>query len=239
MKISDNAVIFTLPKGDANDFSFNDSDDAKVVKLSAVLDKTPDKIKAIKDDHNKIVAMVISNDASSDDLYGVVTSAYELKDSKYGADLYVGSEKKADSQTSGTEKAEVSKTDATNTEAGIAKLAKFKLRTDGKYTVDYDAAAVKLVGTSTSTTKKALVKFDNGYIVKDNADIKKGATNVERLSLYNNAVVYIYDKSDDEWIVGSSSDLTDTDNYTINFYSTASDDDDAYGLVDYVVIYRA
>ena len=45
--------------------------------------------------------------------------------------------------------------------------------------------------------------------------------------------------SDDEWIVGSSSDLTDTDNYTINFYSTASDDDDAYGLVDYVVIYRA
>lgn len=113
------------------------------------------------------------------------------------------------------------------------------LETDGKYTVDYDDAAVKLVGTSTSTTNKALVKFDNGYIKKDNADIKKGENNVERLSLYNNAVVYIYDKSDDEWIVGSSSDLTDTDNYTINFYSTAGDDNDAYGLVDYVVIYRA
>ncbi len=233
IKISDSAVIFTLPtlKDDSTKFDFSDSDDAKVVKLSTVLDKTPAIVKAIMDDNDKIVAMLISNEAGSDDLYGVVTSAYDLKDSKYGADLYIGSEKKADSEVSS--EAEVSKKDDTKS----ATLSRFKLRADGKYSVESASDALK--GTAASTTNKALVKFDNGYIVKDNADITKGDTTVTRLSLYKDAIVYIYDKSDDEWTVGSSSDITDDENYTINFYSTADSDDDAYGLVDYVVIYRA
>ena len=54
----------------------------------------------------------------------------------------------------------------------------------------------------------------------------------------SNAVIYIYDKSDDDYTIGTKSDLTDEDMQYIYFYETDGQDDDNYGLVTYVVAYR-
>ena len=236
IKISDGAVIFTLPatkdvSGNYS-FSFKDSDDAGIAKLDSVLDSTPELVTAIKNDKDKIVAMLISDEATSDDFYGIVTSSYNLKDSDYGADFYIGTEKKTDTQTD--EKYAISKTDAKD-----VTLYKIQNTTGGKYKMT-DAAST-LVGIAKSATNDSLVKFDNGYIKADAATIKNAKDEtVSSLSLYDSAVVYIYDDSADEWTIGSKSDLTDEDNYTIKFYSTSTDKKDAqFGLVDYVVIYRA
>ena len=176
--------------------------------------------------------MLISDEATSDDFYGIVTSSYNLKDSDYGADFYIGTEKKTDTQTD--EKYAISKTDAKD-----VTLYKIQNTTGGKYKMT-DAAST-LVGIAKSATNDSLVKFDNGYIKADAATIKNAKDEtVSSLSLYDSAVVYIYDDSADEWTIGSKSDLTDEDNYTIKFYSTSTDKKDAqFGLVDYVVIYRA
>lgn len=244
LKISDGAVIFTLPATKAADgtysFSFKDSDDAGVTKLASIVDSTPELVTAIKNDKDKVVALLISDEATSDDFYGIVTSSYNLKDSNYGADFYIGTEKKTDTQTD--EKYSISKDDSNN--AKDVTLYKIQNTTGGKYKMDAKAAADKLVGTAKATAHKSLVKFDNGYIKNDQADTftaknLEGET-VSQLSLYDNAVIYIYDDSADEWTIGSKSDLTDEDNYTIKFYSTSTDKKDAqYSLVDYVVIYRA
>ena len=240
-KIADGAIIFTLPatKADNNtySFSFKDSDDAGVSKLESILDSTPALVSAVQNDKGKIVAMLVSDEATSDDFYGVVTSSYNLKDSDYGADFYIGTEKKTDTQTD--EKYGISKADGKE-----VTLYKIQNTTGGKYKMDAQAATDKLVGTAKATEHKSLVKFDNGYIKKDQADTFTAKNlegeNVSQLSLYDNAVVYIYDDSEDGWTIGSKSDLTDDDNYTIKFYSTSTDSKDAqFGLVDYVVIYRA
>ena len=234
LKISDGAVIFTLPTKNGV-FDFGDSDDAGITKLDSVLDSTPALVKAVKNDKDKIIAMLISDEATSDDFYGVVTSSYNLKDSNYGADFYMGTEKKTDAQTDSDSKVNVSKDDAKD-----VTLYKIQSTTGGKYKMTA-VTDKKLVGIAKSASHNSLVKFDNGYIKADQATIKDSAdATVSSLSLYDSAIVYIYDDSADEWTIGSKGDLTDEDNYTIKFYSTSTDKKDAqFGLVDYVVIYRA
>ena len=234
IKISDGAVIFTLPTKNGV-FDFGDSDDAGITKLDSVLDSTPALVKAVKNDKDKIIAMLISDEATSDDFYGVVTSSYNLKDSNYGADFYMGTEKKTDAQTDSDSKVNVSKDDTKD-----VTLYKIQSTTGGKYKMTA-VTDKKLVGIAKSASHNSLVKFDNGYIKADQATIKDSTDAVvSSLSLYDSAIVYIYDDSADEWTIGSKGDLTDEDNYTIKFYSTSTDKKDAqFGLVDYVVIYRA
>ena len=58
-----------------------------------------------------------------------------------------------------------------------------------------------------------------------------------KYNLYGSAVVYVYDKSEDEYSIGTASDMTDDDVDSIELYQTSTDTkDDDYGLVNYIVI---
>ena len=118
-------------------------------------------------------------------------------------------------------------------------LYKVKQTASGKYTFKDKTTETELrpVATSIATaTSSAAVKIDNGYIVK--GDDSVALTGKSRLSMASNAVIYIYDKSDDDYTIGTKSDLTDEDMQYIYFYETDGQDDDNYGLVTYVVAYR-
>lgn len=230
--IADNAVIFTLKSDTSKVFSFADSDDAGVTTLARIKDTTPKAMSAVVNDKGKIVAMVVSNEVSSDDLYGIVTSTYKLKDDN-GADFYIGTEKMTDKITDS--EYDISVGDGVTTGA----LYKIKETTAGKYnmtTVGAIASTAAVTAADGKTTSGA-VKIENGYIVAGDVPLNTtdGST---RLSLASKAVIYIYDKSDDAYSIGSKSDLTDDDIQYTYFYKTDGVNDDNYGLVTYVVAYR-
>ena len=216
--IADNATIFTLKASNDAVFSFANSDDAGVTTLARIKDTTPNAMSAVINDKGKIVAMVVSNEVSSDDLYGIVTSTYKLKDDN-GADFYIGTEKMTDKITDSDY--DISVGDGVTTGA----LYKIKETTAGKYNMTtVGAIASTAAVTADGKTTSGAVKAENGYIVA--ADVPLNTTDGSvRLSLASNAVIYIYDKSDDDI------------QYTY-FYKTDGPNDDNYGLVTYVVAYR-
>ena len=232
--IADNAVIFTLKTNAAKTaFDFGDSDDAGVTTLDKVKDTKDNLMTAIVNDKNKVVAMIIAEDSSSDDTYGIVTSTYDLKDNDTGADFYIGTEKMTDKTVDGDVEVSIAK------KVTSGALYKVKQTASGKYTFKDKTTETELrpVATSIATaTSSAAVKIDNGYIVK--GDDSVALTGKSRLSMASNAVIYIYDKSDDNYTIGTKSDLTDEDMQYIYFYETDGQDDDNYGLVTYVVAYR-
>ena len=59
-----------------------------------------------------------------------------------------------------------------------------------------------------------------------------------RYNLFSDVVVYVYDKADDEYSIGSTADLTDDSLVSAKIYRTNTTDssDDNYNLVDYIVI---
>ena len=230
--IADNATIFTLKASNDAVFNFADSDDAGVTTIARIKDTTPKAMSAVINDKGKIVAMVVSNEVSSDDLYGIVTSTYKLKDDN-GADFYIGTEKMTDKITDS--EYDISVGDGVTTGA----LYKIKETTAGKYnmtTVGAIASTAAVTAADGKTTSGA-VKIENGYIVAGDVPLNTtdGST---RLSLASKAVIYIYDKSDDAYSIGSKSDLTDDDIQYTYFYKTDGVNDDNYGLVTYVVAYR-
>ena len=156
--------------------------------------------------------MIISDSATSDDTYGVVTSTYKI-DGGDGADFYVGSEKVSDAKVD-------SGTPVTVKKGGA--LFKIKKTTAGSY--KFDAM------TEVISATKAAYEVKNDYVRFE----KDGTT----YNLYKDAVVYIYNTTDDEYSIGSTSDLTDDDVTSIKLYKTETSDskDNAYDLVNYIVI---
>ena len=230
--IADNAVIFTL-KTSGGAFDFSDSDDAGVTTLDKIKNTKNNLMSAVVNDKHKVVAIIIAEDSSSDDTYGIVTSTYDLKDNDTGADFYIGTEKMTDKTVDGDVEVSIAK------KVTSGALYKVKQTASGKYTFKDKTTETELhpVATSIATaTSSAAVKIDNGYIVK--GDDSVALTGKSRLSIASNAVIYIYDKSDDNYTIGTKSDLTDEDMQYIYFYETDGQDDDNYGLVTYVVAYR-
>lgn len=209
--IADSALIFAVPvKSGA--FDYSDTDDLSITKKANVLDSDLALVTYVVDtDTNKVVLMIMDDSATSDDTYGVVTSTYKI-DGGDGADFYVGSEKVTDAKVD-------SGTPVTVKNGGA--LFQIKKTTAGSY--KFTAATEKASATA------AAYEVKNDYV----RFVKDGTT----YNLYKDAVVYIYDKSDDEYNVGSTSDLTDDDVDSIKLYQTETDSkDDAYGLVNYIVV---
>ena len=71
----------------------------------------------------------------------------------------------------------------------------------------------------------------NGYIEMND-------TAKTRFNLFSDVIVYVYDKANDEYSIGSTADLTDDSLVSAKIYKTNTDDtsDDNYDLVDYIVI---
>ena len=79
----------------------------------------------------------------------------------------------------------------------------------------------------------------NGYVefVDLNDKDEEVPTTSLKFNLYDKAIVYIYDKSDKEYSIGSTSDLTDDSVVSIKLYQTSNDSkDDFGGLVNYITI---
>lgn len=215
--IADSALIFAVPTtGDSDNlaFDYSDSDDFSVVKKSSVLDTTLSLVSYVVDkDTNRIVCMIMDDSATSEDTYGIVTSTYEI-DGGDGADFYIGSEKVSDGEVdSGTP-------ETVKNGAGLFKITK---TTSGAY--KFEAATTVENGTS----EKAAYEVKNDYV-----QLTQDGT---KFNLYGSAVVYVYDKSEDEYSIGTASDMTDDDVDSIKLYQTSKDTkDDDYGLVNYIVI---
>ena len=95
--------------------------------------------------------------------------------------------------------------------------------TSGAY--KFETAATVENGTS----EKAAYEVKNDYVQLTESGTK--------YNLYGSAVVYVYDKSEDEYSIGTASDMTDDDVDSIKLYQTSKDTkDDDYGLVNYIVI---
>ena len=215
--IADSALIFAVPTtGDSDNlaFDYSDSDDFSVVKKSSVLDTTLSLVSYVVDkDTNRIVCMIMDDSATSEDTYGIVTSTYEI-DGGDGADFYIGSEKVSDGEVdSGTP-------ETVKNGAGLFKITK---TTSGAY--KFEAATTVENGTS----EKAAYEVKNDYV-----QLTQDGT---KFNLYGSAVVYVYDKSEDEYSIGTASDMTDDDVDSIKLYQTSKDTkDDDCGLVNYIVI---
>ena len=212
--IADSALIFAVPTTSGPVFDYSDSDDFSVVKKSSVLDTTLSLVSYVVDkDTNRIVCMIMDDSATSEDTYGIVTSTYEI-DGGDGADFYIGSEKVSDGEVDSGTPATV------KSGAGLFKITK---TTSGAY--KFETAATVENGTS----EKAAYEVKNDYVQLTEGDTK--------YNLYGSAVVYVYDKSEDEYSIGTASDMTDDDVDSIELYQTSKDTkDDDYGLVNYIVI---
>ena len=217
--IADSALIFAVPAGDA-DFDWTaDSDDFAVVKKANVLDTNLGIVQYVVDnDTNKIVCMIMDDSSTSEDQYGIVTSKFAI-DGGDGADFYIGTEKITDGEIASN----ADEVDTVKNNKGLYKITK---TTSGDYKFDLvqnteDSEKPNVV----TTDKPATVK--NGYVEIDST----------KYNLYDDVVVYVYDRSDDAYSIGTTSDLTDDSIESASIYITSYDSgDDNCGLVDYIVI---
>lgn len=208
--IADSALIFTVPTKDEA-FVYTDTDELSTVKKTDVLDTDLNLVTYVYDiETNRIICMIMDDSATSENLYGIATSTYSIDGgSGNGADFYIGSEFTTDG--------EIDDDNIPATVKNNGGLYKITKTTSGSY--KFVAASVK-----GSIDKPTTVK--NGYVEINN----------EKCYFYDNVIVYIYDKSDDEYTIGSTSDLTDDELESAKVYMTGEDGDDSYGLIDYVVI---
>ena len=208
--IADNALIFAVPMS-GNSFVYTDTDEIAVVQKSSVLDTDLNLVTYVYDkETNRIVCMIMDDSATSEDQYGIATSTYSI-DGGDGADFYIGSELTTDGEVDGTKPETV--------KSGNGGLYKITKTTSGSY--KFVPAKEKEIKT---INKPATIK--NGYIEIDG----------DKEYFYDDVIVYVYDKSNDEYTIGSTSDLTDDDIDSAMLYKTGEAGDDNYDLIDYVVI---
>lgn len=215
--ISDSALIFAVPNNGG--FDYSDTDELAIVQKADILDTNVSRVSyVVNDDNNRIVCMIIDDSSTSEDQYGIATSTYSI-DGGTGADFYIGSELTTDGEVDGTKPTTVKDM------GGLYKITK---TTSGNYKFD-DSIKPITGGEISSASEISAVK--NGYIEMND-------TAKTRFNLFSDVIVYVYDKANDEYSIGSTADLTDDSLVSAKIYKTNTDDtsDDNYDLVDYIVI---
>ena len=226
--VLEDAVIFALKK-DVNIANPIDEDDVSIIKRSAILDKNNVKVYAWNKVNNKnqIDALVMSDDVTSDDIiYGIVTAKTKVDSDKYDGQYRVTVLVNGESKTYYTD------TDLTKNA-----LYAFKLDSDG--TIGDDIAVAKDNNKMLYTSKTAYLGFMEVTgagitISSDTATNKGNGAGLSDITLDSNVIYYNYDEG---YKVGTKSDLTGADNGSYAyFFETASDEDDADGVADLVII---
>ena len=207
MPVLDGAVVFAAPLELNDEFNFDESDDLSVLNKSDVLNKTVGKVYTyVKNDKDEIEFLLVSNSATSEDLYGVIVDTWSTSDGT-AASYYVGNEL--------VEECEV---DADSDLTDLSVLKKITKNADGtvKFT---DATVAGNAEKATSVSGNKVVVNGTTYYLADEAQ------------------VYIYDDSDDEFTTdGSALDMIDDETTDVIVYKTANADSDNAGLVTYVVV---
>lgn len=211
--IADNAVIFAAPitDGDDPDFVWNDTDKLAVVSKNSVLGVNAGLVHyVLNDDGNKIVAMIVADNSVAKDEFGVATSLFNIAKDKIGANVYIASEETKDIVVSGDEP-----------ELGTSMLYKIKQTAAGEYTFEE----------ADEITTEAAVKIKSKTVYTAE-DLSIG-------DLADDLVVYVYDESAEKYTIGTKSDMIAKGIIEVGLYSTPTDDDDEnYGLIDFVVVVR-
>lgn len=215
--ISDSALIFTAP-AEGNTFDYSDTDDLAVVEKADILNTDVALATYVYDvETNRIVCMVIDDSSTSEDLYGIVTDTYSIANNKSGADFYIGSELTTDGEVSGDT--------PTKIDANAA-LYQIKRTTNGSYSFgDVTAKKEYAVPAESETTG---ITVSNGYV--------QFTGDGTRYNLYDDAIVYVYNTTDEEYSIEDSGILEDDNVTSVKLYSTGESDDDSYGLINYIVV---
>ena len=214
MPVLDGAVVFAAPiSGTA--FDFSDTDDLSVLSKASVLDKTIGPVYTyVANDKGEIEFLLISNSATSEDLYGVIVDTWSTADGT-AASYYVGNELVEECEVNGT-------WGANNFLKKITKNA------DGTVTFE-DRSADGFV--TDLKTQKVSISGNKVVLTKSSA--------AETYYLADDVQIYIYDESDDKFTAdGSSLDLIDDETTSVRLYKTAKADSDNAGLVTYVSYYQ-
>lgn len=221
--VLDDAVIFALDKKvKLTDEKAIDEDDVTIVKRSAIVDNNLKVYAYNLTTKTQFDALVISDDVTSDDiLYGIVTAKTKVDSDKYDGQYRVTVLVNGESKTYYTDKDLIKNA-----------LYAFKLDSDG--TIGDDIAVAKDKNKMLYTSKTAYL----GSMEVTGAGIKissgKAISGDESINLDDNVIYYNYDEG---YKVGTKSDLTGADNGSYAyFFETASDEDDADGVADLVVI---
>ena len=230
-KIADNVTVFSVPTKNRA-FDYSDDGDLGTTTRATILDSTLNLATYVVDkDNNKVVAMIVSDDSSSDDQYGIATSTYDLADNNTGVDLYVGTEKVADQTLSDASDGvtPVIMAKKSGNTAAVTNTNLYKVQKTAANEYKFKAVTKNGDGTNPITTNGAIT-FKNGYAVVQGTSYGM----VEGNAL----TVYIYDESDDAFSIGTKADMLDDDVVSMTLYSTDKSTDDNYQLINYVVIYR-
>ena len=237
-KLADNVIIFAA-KASGSNFDFSDTDELSIVKRADALDTDGIAFQAIYDEDSEVVALLMDNDASSDDQFGIATDTSTVSvngSSQKAVSFYIAGTEYKDQQLDDDDYPTVmDKT--TNTNSTV--LYKIKKTTSGKYSFTAVPVADKTttVAVGVDQTTSAAISTKVEKLSKDKVSLS-GGTN---LNIASNVVIYTYDKSDDKITVSdysSRADIIGKDVLKVTFYTNADDDDDNVGLVDYIVIYQ-
>lgn len=237
-KLADNVIIFAA-KASGSNFDFSDTDELSIVKRADALDTDGIAFQAIYDEDSEVVALLMDNDASSDDQFGIATDTSTVSvngSSQKAVSFYIAGTEYKDQQLDDDDYPTVmDKT--TNTNSTV--LYKIKKTTSGKYSFTAVPVADKTttVAVGVDQTTSAAISTKVEKLSKDKVSLS-GGTN---LNIASNVVIYTYDKSDDKITVSdysSRADIIGKDVLNVTFYTNADDDDDNVGLVDYIVIYQ-
>ena len=236
-KLADNVIIFAA-KVSNSDFDFSNTDELSIVKRADALDIDNIAFQAIYDKDSEVVALLMDNDASSSDQFGIATDKSTISvngSSEKAVSFYIAGTEYTDQQLDNDEYPTImNKTD--NTSSTV--LFKIKKTTSGKYSFDAvtDKTTTGAVGVDQKTTSAAFsAKVEK--LSKDKVSLSDGTN----LNLASNVVIYTYDKSDDKITVSdysSRADIVGKDVQNVTFYTNNHSTDDNYGLVDYIVIYQ-
>ena len=235
-KLADSVKIFATKYDTTNKaFDFSDPDDLSVLTRSAALDTDIHAYQAVINNDNEVVALLIDNDATSKDQYGVATDTSKISvngSSEKAVSFYIGSTEYTDKQLDDTDYPTLTSTKASQ----AAVLYKIKKTTSDKYS--FTAATAKEVAKAAGP-KVANAATTVSAVSSDRVTLS--GSNATTLNLSTNVVIYKYDESADETTVGGYADRLDLiseDVQYVTFYKTAKDDDDDAGLVNYIVIYQ-
>ena len=235
-KLADNVIIFAAKASNSN-FDFSDTDELSIVKRADALDTDNIAFQAIYDKDSEVVALLMDNDASSSDQFGIATDKSTISvngSSEKAVSFYIAGTEYTDQQLDNDEYPTImNKTD--NISSTV--LYKIKKTTSGKYSFNAvtDKTTTVAVGVDQTTSDAISAKVEK--LSKDKVSLS-GGTN---LNLASNVVIYTYDKSDDKITVSdysSRADIVGKDVKNVTFYTNTDKDDDNEGLVDYIVIYQ-
>ena len=238
-KLADNVIIFAAKASGAN-FDFSNTDELSIVKRADALDTDNVAFQAIYDEDSEVVALLMDNNATSDDQYGIATDTSTISvngSSEKAVSFYIAGTEYKDQQLDDDDYPTVmDKT--THTDSAV--LYKIKKTTSGKYsfTTVTDKTATKAVGNDNSTNSAISLKVSK--LSKDRVTLTNGTTETN-LNLASNVVIYTYDKSDGKITVSdysSRADIVGKDVQNVTFYTNTDNNDDNVGLVDYIVIYQ-